>query len=48
MSELDETTKAALRERARQLAELAPPLTSEQLVLLRSIFLNSTRPGAHR
>jgi hypothetical protein len=35
----------AIHRRARELADLAPPLTSEQMVLLKSVFSHRTDGG---
>jgi len=38
MRAIDETLRAAITERACQLADQAPPLTSDQIARLRAIF----------
>ena len=43
---IDDTTTAAIRRRAKELADQAPPLTAQQVLLLRSIFAN--RAGGDR
>jgi hypothetical protein len=43
---IDDTTMAAIRRRAKELADQAPSPTAQQVVLLRSIFAN--RAGGDR
>ena len=37
--------RAAIEQRARELADLAPPLTGEQVVLLRAVFSHQSGGG---
>ncbi len=37
---IDDTTMAAIRRRAQELADQAPPLTAQQVLVLRAIFAN--------
>jgi hypothetical protein len=39
---IDDPTRAAIRNRAQELADQAPPLTAQQILLLRFIFANRT------
>jgi len=43
LSEID--VREAIQQRARDLADLAPPLTSEQLILLKAVFSHTSRGG---
>lgn len=37
--------REAIQQRARELADLAPPLTSEQMILLRAVFRQRSGGG---
>jgi hypothetical protein len=37
---IDDATRAAIRRRAQELADQAPALTAQQVLLLRAIFAN--------
>jgi hypothetical protein len=37
---MTDTTMAAIRRRAQELADKAPPLTAQQLLLLRAVLAN--------
>lgn len=37
---MTDTTTAAIRRRAKELADNAPPLTAQQVLLLRAVFAN--------
>ena len=41
----EDRVRAAIQQRARELADLAPPLTSEQMVLLKAVFSHTSRGG---
>ena len=42
---LENRLPEAIQQRARELADQAPPLTSEQLVLLKAVFSHTSRGG---
>ena len=41
----EDRVRAAIQQRVRDLADLAPPLTSEQLVLLKAVFNHTSGGG---
>ena len=41
----EDQVRAAIQERARELADLAPPLISEQMILLKAVFSHTSGGG---
>ena len=41
----EDRVRAAIQQRARELADLAPPLTSEQMILLKAVFSHTSGGG---
>jgi hypothetical protein len=39
-NQIDDKTRTAIRRRAQELADQAPPLSARQVLLLRAIFAN--------
>ena len=41
----EDQVRAAIEQRARELADQAPPLTSEQMILLKAVFSHQSGEG---